>query len=276
MTCMLNEKQLEHLHKHSLPLVRTPEDRAALIHASEVVQRSQDNVGGVPEQRLREVLEAIVPLLSAKGYIVRSYGASWLWQLAVQHEAAAGYLREAMASRHARTRLIIVQYAACTLRTAPLTTLLEKEVLRSGLRDRSMAVRQFSADRISGRIYLDLLGEVERAIAAESHPVARLSLEHCQHELAHGYIISPPRPERGDEVHCWIRVRGASCGVSIPEGLVEQVGLAELVRRARVRIHDRTISGERFDPLPPGYENEGRWPESVVSAASRGSSAELR
>ncbi len=262
---MLDARLHQHLHKRSLRVVRTPEDRAALLHAAEVIGLCDAAPDEVSEERLKELLDAILPLLSAKGATARSYGAGWLWQLAAKHDAAAACLREAMRSRNARTRLIAVQFLGFVPASGPLKTAMEKEVLRTGLRDKSRVVRSFSADRIGGRIYLDLLPDLENALKVERNPKARRAMEHSRDGLVHGYtVLSTSDPMREEVVSCYFQLKGASCGVSIPKALVDKVGLAELVRRARARQYDRKIPGDRFDPLPPGYENAGVWPDSVL------------
>lgn len=263
---MLDAKHFEHLHQRSLPRVRTPEDRAALVHAAEVVGISNERPEDISEPRLQELLDVIAPLLSAKGFIVRSYGASWLWKLALKHDAAANFLRRAASSRHARTRLIIVQYSGCSRAAGPKEVALVKEVLRAGLQDKSSRVRLFSADRISGYLFLDLLPELERALQIEQHPKARSNMQISRDLLGQGFHVSSTTYSMAeDSVLCYIRLKGASCGVTIPKTLVEEFGLAELVRRARARWCYRKIPGDRFDPLPPGHESTGAWPDSVVN-----------
>lgn len=264
---LLNAQLLAHLHKRSAPLVRTLADRAALLRAAEIVGQYDASTPDAAERLVPALLDAIEPMLAAKGAIVRGYGASWLWQLAAKHVAAADFLRKSMASRHARARLIIVQYAGCSPEASPVNTGLVKEVLRAGLRDKSRSVRGFSADRIAGRLYFDLLEDLERALKAERHPKARSSMEYNRESLVHGYTISPEvHGQDKDKVNVWVRVRGASTGLSVSKDLMAQIGLPELARRVRARHHDRTIAGDRLDPLPPGYEHAGEWPASVLPA----------
>jgi hypothetical protein len=262
---LLDAVNREHLHERSAPQVRTPEDRAALLRAAELVERYDASTEETRAQLVPAILDAIGTLLEAKGAIARSYGASWLWQLSAVHLAAADRLRASMASRHARSRLIIVQYAGLSggFRIPGMIPLL-KEVLRLGLRDRSAAVRTFSADRVQGFVYVDMLPELERALESEQNAKTRRSLEWSRDVLAHGFCLSSlqPSPDK-KQVAVSIRTRGSYPSASVPNSLIEQFGMPEIARRVRAREHDRTIPGDRFDPLPPGYEHAGAWPESM-------------
>lgn len=262
---MLNETSHRHLHERSAPAVRTPADRKALLHAAEVIGLCDEVPQESASGRMDELLDAIVPLLAGKGQIVRGYGASWLWQLAAKHEAAADRLRQALESPHARTRLILVQYIGFAPASGDLKIPLEYEVLRHGLLDKSAIVRLFSAETTAARLYFDLLPELHQARLVERHAKPLRSLEHGIEALVNGYYTHDVYMLKNVEtLSVWFRIKRGSCGLSIPRSVADSVGLTELVRRARARRLDRSIPGFQYEPLPPGYENAGVWPDSVT------------
>jgi hypothetical protein len=261
--CMLNATTWKHLHEHSLPLVRNEEHKRLLKEAADLIGVCDQVPDEIDPRRLANVLDTICLLIHQRSRIVGGYGCTWLWCLASKHELAAARLRQEFARGKAHTRLFLVQYCFGNKRSGTASMSLAMEVLRDALRDRSKEVRLFAAGHCRWRELHEIAPFLEAAIAVEQDPKCHRAMQTSLDDLLRGYHLegydsASRRPS--DEMFIAVVVPGCSVGVSVPNEIVQKISLDEMAARIRARQRDRTIPGDRFDPIPPEKQFLGAWP----------------
>lgn len=261
---MLSEAERLHIIDLVAPSIKSETDRALLLAAAEVV-----GVGPVPKQlsdaRLAELLSVIEGVLPRPPKMMGHYASQWLWALAAHHEPARAKLLELFGSLNATGRVRIIQNFAICRTDYPPRIPTQIHLLRQALKDKSVKVRFFSAERAGASTFLELLTDVDAAAKVETDSRVVESLRVARDFLVQGYTLDLERPRDGFR---WVLVKmgdGGVAGANFPENVIKEVGLAEVVRRFRIRCRAfHSIPGGDFDPIPEDHPqaSDGQWPVS--------------
>jgi hypothetical protein len=241
--------------------VRKPDHAKAVIAAAELLCDIPKGREPVDPDRLQRALDAICVLLPMRSKVGWE-GATWFWQLAAFHDAAAERLWKVFQEGDASSRLVIVQFIESALGRAAPRLPLQREVLLAGLRDPSKRVRLFAADRCSAIKDRDLLPSLAEAAEVELEEKVRRWMHTKHSRIDRGYSISEPLNPADPSSHptIWVELPGCLVGSLAPPAIVEQLGWDEIAVRVRARVRDRSIKGGEHAPIPADRRHLGVWP----------------
>lgn len=178
---------------------------------------------GVLEDEQLETIAACV--CSPRGPLSQN-AAGLLGELAMRFPSAA----EALRTLSVNPRLHVRLNALVALESAELT-MLRQEVLRNALADRSARVRLSAADKAMLFRLVELVPDLDSAIARESDVTNRNRLLFNRDLLRDGYHLE--RRELGSFWMTYRDARGGAIGSIVEAEEVERCGAASVARRLR-------------------------------------------